>query len=477
MRKKMTKLNNSTKPQFTVPINKYVLKLIEDRFNGKHILNFNGKNLKKDNVVYLCFLLTKLQVRAVKNGGSAFTLYSKSLKTNFIYDYKKYLVFLEKENILLCHKEHNTFSGLSRIYSIDDFSSSLPVSQNVSIKVVRYLITNNIILKKINFENSSPLIKETLQKNKYCEETRNHLVKSFNEYLEIDTDGAYSQISNQRVVKYSKNSLTIEEFYGKKWRYSIKKETDNRLHTIITRINKSLLKFVTYKNNRLGEIDIKTSQPLFLFIVLNSIFNTTVNSKLKTFLKDKLGKDLQKKLIENGIDKEELKEFGKIILEGDLYKYLITKIEIQKNSHGKYYYKKYDKKRKTHITVQFKSKRELMKKATLRAMYGGRGDIVNDIHKIFPSIKIIINLINNEKGLSTTKNHLSNVLQNLEAYIVLDLIAKDVSDKFKEIPLLSKHDSLITYANSIEEVKEFMTTKFKEYTGIDGRSVLVCESW
>jgi hypothetical protein len=39
----MTKHNNSTKPQFTVPINKHVLKLIEDRFNGKRTLNFNGK--------------------------------------------------------------------------------------------------------------------------------------------------------------------------------------------------------------------------------------------------------------------------------------------------------------------------------------------------------------------------------------------------------------------------------------------------
>lgn len=475
--KKMTKLNNSTKPQFTVPINEYVLKLIEDRFNGKRTLNFSGKNLKKDNVVYLCFLLTKLQVRAEKNGGSAFHLYSKLLRDNFIYDYKKYLVFLEKENILSCYKEHNTFGGLSRIYSISDFSSSLPISKNVSIKVVRYLITNNIILKKIDFKNSSSLIEKTLQKNKYCEETRNHLVKSFNESLEIDADGAYSQISNQSVVKYSKNSLTIEEIYGKKWRYSIKKETDNRLHTIITRINKNLLKFVTYNNNRLGEIDIKTSQPLFLFIALNSIFNTTVNNKLKTFLKDKLGKDLQKKLIEKGIDKEELKEFGKIILEGDLYKYLITKIEIQKNSNGQYYYKKYDKKRKTRITVQFKSKRALMKKATLRAMYAGQGEIVDDIHKIFPSIKSIIDIINEEKGLSTTNNHLSNVLQNLEAYIVLDLIAKDVSNKFKEIPLLSKHDSLITYANSIKEVKTYMATKFKEYTGIDGHDVLVCESW
>ena len=34
MRKRMTRINNSTKPQFTVPINKHVLKLIEDRFNG-----------------------------------------------------------------------------------------------------------------------------------------------------------------------------------------------------------------------------------------------------------------------------------------------------------------------------------------------------------------------------------------------------------------------------------------------------------
>ena len=477
MRKRMTKHNNSTKPQFTVPINKHVLKLIEDRFNGKRTLNFNGKTIKKDNVVYLCFLLTKLQVRTEKKGNSAFALYSKSLKTDFLYDYKKYLVFLEKENIIICHKEHNTFSNLSRVYSIDDFSSSLPTSKNFSIRMVRYIITNNILLKKINIENSSPLSEEVLQKNKYCKETRNHLVKSFNEYLEIDIDGAYSHISNQSRIKYHKNSLTIEEFYSKKWKYSIKKETDNRLHTIITRINKNLLKFITYKNTRLGEIDIKTSQPLFLFIALNSIFNTTEDNELKTFLNNKLGGDLLNKLIEKGIDKDELKEFGKIILDGDLYNYLITKIEIQKNSNGKYFYYCYDKVTKKSKIEIFESKRKLMKKATLRAMYRGQGEIVNDIHKMFPSIKIIINLINKEEGLTKTKNHLSNVLQNLEAYIVLDLIAKDVSDKFKEIPLLSKHDSLITYDESIEKVKAFMTTKFKEYTGIDGSSVLASESW
>ena len=477
MRRSMKRVNNSPKSILTVPINKYVLKLIENRFNGKRTLNFNGKTLKKDNVVYLCFLLTKLQVSEEKNGHSAFALYSKLLKTNFLYDYKKYLVFLEKENIIICHETHDTNSSLSRVYSITDFSSSIPKPKNFSSEVVRYLITNNIILKKINIENSAPLSDFVLQRNKYCQETRNHLVKNFNEYLEIDINGAYSHISNQSRIKYYKNSLTIEEFYSKKWKYSIKKETDNRLHTIITRINKKLLKFITYKNNRLGEIDIKTSQPLFLFISLNSIFNTTKDNELKTFLNNKLGGGLLNKLIEKGIDKDELKEFGKIILEGDLYNYLITKIKIRKNANGKYFYTCYDKVTEKSKIEIFESKRKLMKRATLRAMYEGKGEIVDDIHEIFPSIKTVINLINKEEGLSETNNNLSNVLQNLEAYIVLDLIAKDISEKFKEIPLFSKHDSLITYNNSIEKVKAFMTTKFKEYTGIDGSSVLVSESW
>lgn len=477
MKKEKEVINKKTKPQFKVPINEYVLSLIEQRFKGKDTLIFNNKNLKKDSVVYLCFLLAKHQAKTEINDNTCFYLYSKLLKTDFVYDYKQYLVFLEKENILCFLQEHNNYRGLSRLYSMNDFSNGLPTYKNVPIKIVRYPITDNIILKKVNKKKSLTLSEYHLERNKYCEETRNHLVRNFDEHLEIDVDSAYLQISSQNNVTHYKNTSAIEEFNSKKWKYSIKKETDNRLHTVITRIKKDLLKFVTYNNNRLGEIDIKTSQPLFLFIALNSIFNATENNKLKTFLKNKLGKGLQKKLIENGIDKEELKNFGKIILEDDLYNYLITKIEIRKNSNNEYYYKIFDEELGEIRIVKFKSKRDLMKKATLRAMYGGKGEIVDDVREMFPSIKIIINIINKEEGLSETKNNLSNILQNLEAYIVLDLIAKDVSEKFKEIPLFSKHDSLITYSNSIEEVKDFMKTKFKEYTGINADSVLKLEKW
>ena len=169
-------INKITKPQFKVPINEYVLKLIEEKFNGEPTLKFNGKNLKKDSVVYLCFLLTKHQAKTEIDGNSAFPLYSKLLKTDFVYDYKQYLVFLEKENILCFHTEHDTFSGLSRIYSISDFTRRLPVSLNVTIKIVRYPITDNIILKKVNIEKSLTLSEYHLERNKKCEEKRNHFL-------------------------------------------------------------------------------------------------------------------------------------------------------------------------------------------------------------------------------------------------------------------------------------------------------------
>ena len=58
----------------------------------------------------------------------------------------------------------------------------------------------------------------------------------------------------------------------------------------------------------------------------------------------------------------------------------------------------------------------------------------------------------------------------------MDLIAKDISVKHKDIPLFSKHDSLITYESSINEVRDFTQKQFKIYTGINATHSFVVKN-
>ena len=118
-----------------------------------------------------------------------------------------------------------------------------------------------------------------------------------------------------------------------------------------------------------------------------------------------------------------------------------------------------------------------MKNVIMRSLYKGRGDEVEEVKGLFASIFEIVKIINSHKKLSASDSNLANVLQNIEAYIVLDLIAKDVSKKFKNIPLFSIHDSLITYNTSIDEVKKHIQERFTLYTKINGENVLKSGSW
>jgi hypothetical protein len=113
-----------------------------------------------------------------------------------------------------------------------------------------------------------------------------------------------------------------------------------------------------------------------------------------------------------------------------------------------------------------------MKNVMMRSLYNGKGDEVSLVKQLFKSIFEIVDIINKHEKLSESDDNLSNVLQNIEAHIVLDLIAKDISKEFKNIPLFSKHDSLITYKSSIVEVNELYKKKFLYYTGIDGKNIL-----
>ncbi|MHC9089091.1 hypothetical protein ACXIHB_10300 [Tenacibaculum sp. IMCC1] len=454
-----------------IPIRQGVLKYIENKFNNGKVLPYEyrakGKeekiksNLQKDLVIYLIFYLIKY----TEEEGHGIYLNSKNLKKNFLYDYKPYLSFLEDLDFIILGKKYivgnrSNFYGLTNtFYDLDS-------------KYITYQITNVNLLKKLN---GIGLTEEQILNNEFCKRERNHLVKSFDENLKIDLAKALEEIKNLNKQLVDFNSITIYQYQSQVWSYNIKKNTDNRLHTIITRTNKKLLKHITYRGKRLGEIDFKTSQPLFLFLMLKSVFEKPYNNVINTFISKKLGAELIKKLKDNGINLDELNEFGNIIINKDIYLHVAENIKINPKTDLGFYY--IDKSSKEFSEKYFDTKRDLIKNVVMRSLYNGKGDEVYEFRKLFPSIFDSVNIINKYKKVSQSKNNLSHFLQSFEAHVILDLIAKEVDCRFKKIPLFSKHDSLITYNSIIDEVQNFVISRFKYYFNIENDRLITKKSW
>jgi hypothetical protein len=457
------KTKNKTKnQQFTIPIREGFLAFVEEKFEGKTTLLHKNKKIKKDLFIYLIYYLIEL----TKEEGHAVHLNSKILRNNYLYDYKPYMTFIEDIGFIV-HARNYAVGSHSNLYGLDN------KYYDYERKSVRYKITDTSLLKKKSCDDTG-LSEYHRERNNYCIQTRNHLVKHFDDNLEMDVKGANEAISSLDKAQYDANYRTIHEYDTKLWKYSIQKETDNRLHTVICRTNKKLLKFVTYNKQKLGEIDFKTCQPLFLFIILKSIFEDSMDNEVDKFLREKLGSELLEKIHKKGINKRELNNFGDIIVNKDLYQYIGEHIKTKESTNHRFYY--IDKANQNWVKVYFETKRDLIKNVMMRSLYKGKGDEVEEVKKLFKSIFKIVKIINSHKRLSASDSNLSNILQNIEAYVVLDLIGKDISKSFKEIPLFSIHDSLITYINSIEDVKRFAESRFTHYIGIKGDKILKSES-
>ena len=462
MRRSMTRVK-----EFTFPIKKGVLSLINEKFEGKKVLHYKGNNLKKEYVIYLIYYIVKETDEEV----NAVDLSSKILRKNFIDKYKPYLSYLEDIGLIFLASQYLVGSHPNMYGVTNDY-------YRLEKGYIKFKINDVILLKKVNSGNKQ-FNKVQLSKKRYCEKVRYHLVKSFNSNLEMDIEGATNEVSTFDKKNYEVNIRMVHEYDTKAWKYSIKKETDNRLHTNITGTNNKLLKYITYKNKKLSEVDIKTSQPLLMYVILKNIFDDSLNNESTIFLEKKLGVELLGKIKSNGIDFEELDNFGDVILNKDLYNYLVSRVKIKKDN-NEYYYYYYEKKKNNDESNKkyeyFDSKRDLIKSCVMRALYRGKGDEITLIKNQFKSIFNVADLINKHKKISESKSNLSHVLQSFEAHVLLDLIAKDISVKYKDIPLFSKHDSLITYKSLIGKVRDFTQKQFEVYTGINATHSFVVKN-
>ena len=94
--------------------------------------------------------------------------------------------------------------------------------------------------------------------------------------------------------------------------------------------------------------------------------------------------------------------------------------------------------------------------------------------KIFPSVFKIISFIKVEIV------PLHKLLSHIEAYCLLDFVALKFSKKYKNIPIWSIHDSLVTTNDSIDLLKQETELLLSEVTTINLdiiKEIVVIDKW
>lgn len=457
-------MKRSMQRNLEIRVRNDIMDALSKIFESKEKIFFDGVYLKKSSLVYLFYLLETLESNNFKDKNEEIRgihLYSNRLIEEFNPKYNKYIKFLTQNDFLIKVANH----VVGRNATIYRFSDKYKNSSSY----IPYQIEDITLLKKININNSGKTENSRIQ-NRKASRKRSHLTKHFDHCLNIDYDSCKNLMVDMTGAKRRCNDVSLFNFDKKYWSFSINKETDNRLHTLLTRLNKRFLKHVSYKNESLSEVDIKTSQPLFLFAVLNSIFNKEDHSEFKNKIQEKLGNELMKRIKEFEIEQQELANFGDIIMHKDLYSFLADNLEFKKTN-GQYVRKEKRDTAPFNRVVIYNTKRDLYKKVVMQTLYSSAKNPnpeVKQVKNLFPSVFQAVDFL---KSSMTGDKKISTFLQQIEAEVLLDVVGRLVVQKKSGIVLFSKHDSLITTSSNIKFLKQAMEDHLKIYLMLENVKV------
>jgi len=385
-------------------------------------------------------------------------LNAEILKKHYHSSYKTYLEFLIKHSFIIQTGNYGADTGQSNSYKICD--------EYIDDNLVVYTITDKTMLKKINS------LCEVERKKAECETLRPHLVKFFDDKLTIDTISAHRESKLLSRKSYNRYMHSILEFTTRSYKYGMNINTDNRLHTSITKPLKSLRRFVKYDGEHIIGCDLKSSQPYFLCAVSKAVYYKDKGLLEQITATDVIPDEVVNKLFNLDLDRDNLAYFIKSTLVdnplGDLYDVFAHHLEIQYNSAGLPFRKisnfkskskgkrRVKREKKPYRIMVYKSERDLAKKVMMEIFYSKPKTKIPEakvFKELFPAVhKIITCLYDN--GVK-----FSRVLQYIEAYCLLDYTAKKIADRYPDMPLWSIHDALVT----TEPYKEILKSKMEQY--------------
>lgn len=398
---------------------------------------YNKPNLKLDIAVYYLSLFISLPSHYRNTGKENYLVSLNSEKLKAIFSkYNKYLDFFTNSKIIEKVLNHSTDKGTSNQYRITE--------KYLFDDIIGYQIADKSLLKKFEITtNENEIENDNLKTDKraFCFKKRPHLVRYFDDNLTIDKRLAFETIKPYKGLNYSKYQSGMQlilEYDRKDWKYSIKPESDNRLHTNLTRTNKELRKCLYYKEERLSAVDIRASQPFFFAVFLKAFLKKDYNLVKQIGASKLISKKKFDELCNLDVNRDEIIAFVEIILTEDFYTNFSTNLEIPIDEEGKPYKMKTNyikprsklkKRRKINfeqpkIKESFENKRDYAKSVIMEVFFSSPRTPTKESKQfriLYSSVSKVMKFIKDECV------NFDKLLSHIESYCLLDFVAMKFS--------------------------------------------------
>lgn len=423
---------------------------------------------KKDHFYYIIDYLSRAMDFDDLDNNSGFINVNAQKLQKVNHNYKAYLNHLLKHRFIL--------TDMKYIVGKKSFGYRISSYKYHQVTVKKILITD--------FKVHQHKHKEVEELNAKLADTRKHyphLTKWFDN-LQIDREGAIKEVERLfpeqtgpiRGTRKGKASdwekryraiQAIDKIAKKEFYYSVD-DNVGRFHSNLTNLKKELRNYITYNGQRLVNVDIKNSQPLFSLLLFNKDFYTEKSQSINIYkIQSVIPLLIYNKhsftsitimlvKVLDGVDNEDINIYSEMVNSGAFY---------EKVSELMYPTAKFDKPFvKEMVFKMFFSKNTSMRlpRAKFKRDFKNR---FPQTYEIFRRLKV--------------KNHtaLAHLLQRIESLIMIQNVVVRISKERPELPIFTIHDSVVTTVGNEKYVASVIQEEVLRLTGLNAQ--LGIEYW
>jgi len=419
-------------------------------------------NIKIDHFYYIVDYLWNAMVYNDLDENDGFVNMHAARHQKVNRNYSKYRDYLLKYRLIRTDKKY--------VPDKKSFGFQLNIKDSSDIYIVRIPIKDWTIRRHMIGE-----LKEQNESFKRTQQDYQFLSKWFNELLEIDVERARQEALRQYPIltgpirgklkrkasnreKRMKAEYLIDKISKKQFSYSID-ENVGRFHSNLTNLKKEIRNYISYNGQKLVNIDIKNSQPLFSTLLFNKDFYNQKGLFTLSFIPShsillsnshhspsSITIMIVKVLEKYG--NQDIGTYINMVNSGSFYE-KISKLMYPNEVVNK------EKVKPMIFTVFFSNNRYMgQPKAKPKRRFK---EVLPYTYEVFRLIKLC--------------NHtaLSRILQKIESIIMIQNVVPRIANEKPNLPIFTIHDSVVTTVGNEEYVKTVILEEIKRITGLTAK--------